>query len=196
MDQQPQEPTFMQRLANFGNVLTFFAQSVALTGEVFLHDRFGDRYFRFQAIGALIFMLFYAACWQGHDLTPLAGFFIAFMAMMILARIGVLYRRVRGTGDAIHSRYTGRPHLIRIFPRLDELKTKQGIEPFLMIFIGILTCGYNEPLAVYLFITGIAMRASVDLNESYQREKALNLTDAWIEQQQIAKRFRDLRGPF
>ena len=191
MDQQPQRGFLDDAKAVMG-WMTLLVQTLATSVQPFLHCRFGERYFGFQALAVFVLIPVYAACWEGYDITPLFYFLAAFVVMCAVARIGMLVRYLRN--DHEHSRYSGYPRIMRLFPRLNELTVKRGIEPMLVFLVGIFTLPHSEPLGMYLIIAAFGLFSSVHLSFSYERQRAQDMYDVMIEQQNLTERFREMRG--
>ena len=193
MSMSEQQPRGFFDDAKTGMVwLTFLVRVLATSVEPFRHRRFGSQYFGFQALAVFVLIPVYAACWEGHDIAPLFYFLAAFIVMCAVARFGTLVRYMRN--DHEHSRYSGYPRIMLMFPRLNELTVKRGIEPLLVLLAGIFTLPHSEPLGMYLIIAAFGLFSSVHLNYSYERQRAQDMYDAMIDQQNVTERFREMRG--
>jgi hypothetical protein len=172
----------------------FWCRALSASVEVFLHQprSFGERYLGLQAGAAMLLLLLYPAFWQGHDIEPLFVFLGAFVVMCACVGARVSERRRNG-GPQPHTFYAGRPHLMRLAGRIDEAKVKSVIEPVLVLVVGGLIKNVNEPLGSYLLFAGVGLLISVNAMLAYERKRALDMHDAFMDQRNIAERFRDMR---
>ena len=127
------------------NWLLFVFRAWATSIEVFLHRGFGERYVGAQGAAVLLLVPVYCLCCEGYDLGPMMYFLVAYLAMCIVARLGVVARRRRG--EYGHSQYTGRPLIMWLLPGWDEVKVKANAEPLLIIVIGFFTLPCPLPSA-------------------------------------------------
>lgn len=193
MNQEP-SPSSREVFATFVGWFLVVCQALALSVEVFLHRSrtFGLRYFGIQAGVAVLIIFVYTAFWPHHDARPLLGFLGAFLVMGMLARLGSSSRR--RPGDVRHSFYSGYPRIMRFTGRCSELTVKRGFEPAIVFGIGVFTLSSSEPLGSYLMLAAVGLLVSVHMGAEYERRRALDMYDAYIEQRNLAERFRDLRG--
>lgn len=189
--EQPQGS--FQQFRVFLSWFVFLSQSLAVSLEVFLHRRFGERYVGLQGVAAILIIFFYAGFWPGYDVTPLLEFLLAYLALCFLARIGVLRRRRRG-GTQEHSHYTGWPRVMRLTGRLTEITVKQTVEPLLTFLVAVFTLPVSEPLGGYLLLATGGLIVSVNASLGAEHTRAINMNDALIDQRHLAERFRGMRG--
>ncbi len=190
-----QEQTTQTPPASFRNGLAwlgFIVKSLAVTVEVFLHRRFGERYIGLQGLAGIGLILLFCTFFPTDDVRPLVGFLGLYLVMCFVARTGVLWRRLRR--DDEHSRYTGRPRLLAVFCNCKELTIKRFWEPALVALGGRVIVSMNAPLGYYLVIAAIALFISVNFSEAYDHARVLDLNDSLIEQRQAAERFRAMHG--
>lgn len=192
MDSPQQQAGLVDRFRSFAGWTAFVARSWAVTVEVFLHRRFGERYIGLQAVAAIPLVLLYTLFWNGHDLRPMFVFLAAYLALCLAARIGVALRRRRG--PQLHSYYTGQPRLMRVLPRLSEFAIKRAVEPALLLVAGALTRAANKPLGTYLMLAAAALVITATLAAECERRQGLDLYDSYVDQRQASERFRRLRG--
>jgi len=172
--------------------VTFISRIGAVTVEVFLHSRFGERYIGMEAAAALVLIPVFGLFWPDSDLLPLMQFLGVYLFMCLLARIGMTARRLRG--DREHSRYTGFPHLLRLFRLLPEEAVKRFVEPFFVMCAGVVSYDFNEPLGGYLMFAAVCLFISTNLDDMWTRTRALDISDAVMEQQVTAQRFREMQN--
>ncbi len=171
-------------------------RAVAFSVEVFLHDpgSFGERYLRVRAVAAAIIIFFFPIFWdRHHNVVALMGFLLLFLIACGWIRLATAIR-IRKGGWQPHSYYNGRPTILRYFKRLNEEMVKTKIEPFLTFLIGALLMPVSEPLGGYWLLASVALLASTCLTKEYERTRALNMNDAYLDQKHIAERFREFRG--
>lgn len=171
----------------------FIAGSLATSVEVFLHRRFGERYFGLQAVAVLVIVPFYSLFWEGHDPTGLMQFLGAYIVMCFLARLSVM-ARVRRGGPQEHTRYNGYPRLMAITRWISERTLKLVVEPMIVFFVGVLTMPVNEPLGGYLMLAALGLLVSTHMAAGYDRVRALDMHDAYLDQNQVAQDFREMRN--
>lgn len=195
MHQQPLPGSRKMEFQNGVSIFVFLCRALALSVEVFLHrlESFGERYIGLQAGAAVLLMLFFPICCEGQSAEPLLFFLACFLFMCICVRARVHLRRKRG-GSQPHTLYTGTPRLMRVFRRMPEEKVKGIVEPLLTFLVGALALGLSQTLGCYLILASLGLLVSTNLTLGYERKRALDMHDAFIEQRGASERFRDLRG--
>ena len=118
-------------------------------------------------------------------------FLFAYFKACLVARAGVVWRQRKGV-DFEHSKYSGTPYLMKVFPRWNEVKIKRFLEPGLVFFMAILLGNYVPALTMYLMIAGFALMIANNQAEEYERRRALMMKDDLIEAQQRAERVRSM----
>ncbi len=176
----------------FGWVFAFACRTLAASVEVFLHRRFGARYFGLQSAAVIPLILLFIAGWAEHNAKPLLVFLWLYVGMCVLARTGIVFRGRKWQG--LHSRYNGQPWLAWCFPRWSEMTIKQHVEPALVLAASMIAFPNNEPLGAYLLCASFGLGATVTASREEARMRAQQMNDAFIDQQQVTERFRDLRG--
>jgi hypothetical protein len=174
------------------NVMTFVARVGAVSMEVFLHSQIGCRYLGLQAVAVVVLIPFFGLMWPEEDQGPLMLLLLAYLMMCAMARLGSLSRRMRGIRE--HSRYTGLPHLVRYFPRIPEESVKRFVEPILVAVAGACAADFNAPLEHYLYFAAGCLFVSANLDDLWLRGQSTDLSDAVIEQQLSAERFRQMQA--
>jgi hypothetical protein len=193
-DNQSGEP--LEGYRRFLCGVAFVARAFAVSVEVFLHraDSFGERYLGLQAGAALLLIFFWPVfCEPHHDPTPMFIYAGAYALACVVIRARLQLRRKRGLPQP-HTRYNGTPELLRRFKRLDEVKVKQTVEPFMTFAIGAVILNFSPPLGGYLMIASAGMLISNGLAAEYERRRVSDMHDAYLEQRGVAERFRDMRG--
>lgn len=171
------------------NFLVLAAQVLAAPVEVFLRRRFGRHYFGIPSGIALLAIPMWHLFWPGEDPGPLMAFWVLFIAMQLRARIEGIAMVARG--DVRHTRFNGEPRLARVFKKMPQEKIKAKIEPLVVIGIGVMFLEFSPPLGSYLIAAGCSLAVVAGVIERLTTERALQLHDAWLEQQQEAERFRE-----
>ena len=174
----------------------FLARSLAATVEVFLHDvgTFGERYLGPQAAAGLVLIFVFPAFSKGDDPTPMLVLLCTYVFMCVGVRAGIVKRRRLG-GPQPHSFYSGRPHLMRLFGRrVGEAKIKAVAEPILVWLAGVFLMPVSESLGSYLLLAGFGLVISINVTLHSERQRALDMHDAFMEQRELAERFRKMRG--
>lgn len=177
----------------FGTI-AFITRSMAATLEVFLHrsDTFGSRYFGFQSLAAVIILLLWPAlCDPTHNPIPLNIFLVAYLFMVVVARVRSAVRVGRGEVHP-HGRYSGLPRL-RFGGRISEVKIKCLAEPALIWIIGGLFLQFSPPLGGYLMVAGTGMFISNTMADASVQRRAQDMHDAYVDQRDVMDRFHDMR---
>jgi hypothetical protein len=165
-------------------------RAIALTVEVFLHYGFGCRYVGCGFMGIVVILAF-ALHFPDQNLHPLLCYMVAFGALWLIATVSMLIRVWRGK-DTVHSKYTGRPYLWRLLPNWKEMNVKH-LESLAVILLGYGVHYLNRPLGDYLMIAASLVFVRGYSLAIQQRDRAVAMNDAVIEQQIVAERFRDMR---
>jgi hypothetical protein len=170
--------------------LLLICGSLAATCEVFLHKGFGRRYGGIcTAIGALL-ILFYSALWPGDEPRPMLWFLAGYVLACFFARIGAVGHLWNGS----HSRYSGRPRIMRLLPFFSENTIKRMIEPIVVFSIGVSLLPVTQPLGSYLILAAWGLFISTNAAEAQTRSRVQDLHDSVAEQRDIAERFRRSEG--
>lgn len=174
--------------------LNFACRSMAATVEVFLHKSrsFGERYLGLQAAAGVRCLFFYTAFWRYGDIRPVLGFLVLYLVALAMARFGIM-SRVRG-GEEVHSFYTGAPRIMRWMRGMSEETVKRIVEPMLVFLIGVFVMQANDPLGTYLMLASFALFATGNLAAGFDRMRAMDMNDAYLEQRNVAEQFREMRG--
>jgi hypothetical protein len=174
------------------NLVAFIVQSGAVTAEVFLHSRFGERYIGGQAAAALVLIPCFGMLFPQHDIRPLFYFLGSFLVMCFLQRMDIM-RRLR-RGDREHSMYNGFPRLLRRSRGDREQSVKEMLEPVLVFVAGSLLLETNQPLGFYLLFAAFCLMSSNRLIRDADERRLADLHDALFEQRQTMERLRHLQG--
>ena len=188
---EPKGWTPIEDAQNAASILMLVAQSLAAPVEVFLRTRFGRRYFGVPAFLGFMAVPMWMLFWPREDPTPIFVFWGLYILMQLRARIEGWIMVARG--DIVHTRYNGRPRLARIFKNIHEHKLKGFHEPALAIIVGMFMLAVSEPLGSFLMTSGFCLGLVNSVIESIERNRAMSMHDAWIEQQDHAARFREMQ---
>jgi hypothetical protein len=191
--QQQQQPGMFQQAKWAFGWLLFICNSLAVSVEVFLHKGVGSRYIGLQGLAAAAMIFFWGGFWPGQDISPVLIYLALYLLFCFAQRMDAL-KRLRQGGGQEHSRYTGRPILMRFTGRINEITIKRIVEPALVFLIGILICSANEPLGKYLMLAAVGLLVSVQSTLRFEETRATDMNDAMINQQHAAQRFREMRG--
>lgn len=191
MNQPEQGPGFFERMRNAAAVLALICQVLAVSSEVFLRGRFGSKYLGIHAGLAAVAILFFGVFFPHDDPQPLFRFFVAYLFMCFLCRLGGIRRALKGHRE--HSRYNGKPLLSMLLPRVPETTIKGMIEPALVLTVGVLFMPVSEPLGTYLLLSAIGLAGMNSMIEMHSRQRAQEMYDAFLDQRLLTERFRQLR---
>jgi hypothetical protein len=175
------------------NWLMVIPEAWCISINVFLHRHFGARYFGLQAAAVLLLIPCYCGLWPHADLRPMLIFLLAYVVMCVVARVCMGIRRLRGETPQ-HSRYCGYPVLMKFLPFLSEVTVKRFIEPLLVFLGGVFMLPLNQPLALYWMIGAACMGGMVSSAVGFGQRQAMDMHDSVIDQQELAERFRGMRG--
>lgn len=189
--QQPSNGTYSVR----GLTNTSFGcfQVAAVTLEVFLHQKFGERYIKNRTGVAVVLMLLFMCLYipYVHNVNvnprPFGYFLGAFIVLSLVAQMGAVIRRWRG--KETHTRYTGTPYLMWLFPRANEVAIKV-LEPFVVFGIGLLVRHFDRLLGAYLMAASFALFMSVITCVQERKAQRMDINDAIIEQSRNAASVR------
>jgi len=172
------------------NVAMLAAQALSAPVEVFLRTRFGSRYFGVPAFLGFIAVPMWLLLWPGEDPRPMTVFWAFYILMQLRARVesAAMVRK----GDIVHTRYNGRPRLMSLFRKTPELKLK-AVEPWLVMLVGVFLMAVSEALGSYLIAAGFCLALVESTIAAAERARVFQMHDAFLEQQQTAERFRELR---
>ena len=96
-------------------------------------------------------------------------------------------------GEYVHSRYNGWPRLASVFKEMPERRIKGLVEPAIIILVGVVIFDISESLGTYLVFAGVALALSTEHINAIERHKVGQMHDAWIEQQILMERFREMQ---
>jgi len=167
-------------------------QTGATSVEVFLHTRFGSRYLGLYAWTPLMAIPFVGSLSRPEDFGPAFVFTLMYLFLLLCHYLDIWLRCRRG--DREHSRYNGRPSWIGSLGSTHERGMKLYVEPVLVMGIGLLVLGYNGPLGGYLIFAGLCLAITNNTIDRWDRQQAMDMHDAVIDQQQRAERFRGQSG--
>jgi hypothetical protein len=139
---------------------------------------------------AVLLMFLFLAFHPHDNCRPLFWFMIAVIALSTVAQISAWRRQRRG--EPSHSRYNGRPHLMSLFPRMSEVTIKR-LEPAMSLAASLVIHHFNHPLGSFLIMASMCLGICVGLEHSARRERALDMNDALIDQQNDAAFARSLQ---
>jgi len=190
-EQQPKGWTPIEDARKGANVLMLVAQVLAAPIEVFLRVRFGSRYFGVPSAIAILALPLWMMFFPYEDPRPLLVFWGLYILMQLRARIECL--RMVSHGEYVHSRYNGAPRLRSFCRRTPERTIKVCHETVFVCLAGLLMMPASQALGSYLVAAGIASGLLGSTIEAVDRARAIELNDAWIEQQTTADRFRAMQ---
>ena len=164
---------------------------IALVPELLLHDprTFGVRSVAPRGGGAVVATYVFALFYTYDDKTPLIALSLVTAILAICAYISAKLHESRG--QYCHSRYNGRPWLVRIFP-ISEARAKRA-EPLLIVMAGWALHHWNCPLGSFVITAGFCYGFRVVLEYLGTRTRVLDFNDALAEQSvamQAMKRVR------
>jgi hypothetical protein len=133
----------------------------------------------------------------------LAFFLLMFLALnstamlVYLALWCVFAARQRAKADSSqHSQYTGYPYLaIKIPGFRTEAKAKVA-ESLLCLAVGVALMPVNEGVGAFVAVGMFSLAMVEGIGREVNRKRMLRMRDAWIEQQQLAERFRGQRHDY
>lgn len=184
---EPQQPSVSPlRLASNLIFLPVIIWSMSL--ELVLRKDFGRRYIDWWLLPAALWPAIFALLFVEHA-DPRWGSW----AFWLTIGLGVIHKssafgRDR-TGNRLHSQYDGYPHLCAVFG-VDEAKCKQKWETLFCCAVAFCLLMVNESLSLFVVGGSVAMRAKRAFIEHVQNERVADLHDAYVEQQNLAERFR------
>jgi hypothetical protein len=160
--------------------------------ELLLHNvrTFGVRSAGPRVVMVVLLMFLFMAFHPNDNCRPLFWFMIAVIALSIVAQISAWRRQLRGVPS--HSRYNGRPYLLSLFPCVSEVTIKR-LEPVMALAASWVIHHFNHPLGSFLIMASMCLGIRVGLEYSALRERALDMNDSLIDQQNAAASARSMR---
>jgi hypothetical protein len=148
--------------------------------ELVLHDlrTFGVRSISPRAAGSALLMFLFVGFHPNDNGAPLFCFMIAIILLSIVAKIIAMVRRRRGV--ICHTRYNGRPYLMKLLP-WSETTIKQW-EPLIALMSGWFLHRFNHPLGSFVIMGAFCLAVKVGLERVGIRERVLDTSDALVEQ--------------
>ncbi|MCC6970193.1 MAG: hypothetical protein IT434_08210 [Phycisphaerales bacterium] len=188
MNREPEPRSFLDNARSSLNLLAFVAGTLANSVEVILHRRRGKRAGGVFDMAAFVLIPFWGVFFPAQEQGPLLAFWLVYA-------IACARHSMHPADPSMHSRYSGRPILMRFFPRVkDEITFKASTEPALVFLAGFVTLLFNEPLGSYLMAAGLGLGFTVQLALKLQRARAEQLNDARLEQEHLIAEVRRLRN--
>ena len=184
---QAQQTNDLERVRRLTNKGFGIMQMAAVIPEVFLHHNFGERYIVKRTGLAVILMLVFIPFFPDPKPWPFMCFLGAFIVLALMAQLGAVIRRWRGRET--HTYYTGRPHLMLLFPRANERAIKV-LEPFLVFGAGYLVYRVDHLIGALLMATAFALIMCVLVCIQHERAQEMDMNDAILDQQRNADRIR------
>lgn len=176
------------------NWLLFGVDAWAISLQIFLHKQGGARYFGgLQAAAVIVLIPVYCTLWPNADLRPMMIYLLAYLFMCLVSRIARAVRQLRG-GSPVHSRYNGYPRLMKFFPRRSEVSVKRFVEPLVMVLGGAFMLPLNVPLGFYWIVGALCIASQASAADGWDRRRAADMYDSVLDQQELAERFRGMRG--
>jgi hypothetical protein len=100
---------------------------------------------------------FHCYLFRGEGCGPVWPFLLAYVAALVLHRLGRLRRRWRGEPEG-YSRYAGDSWVPAVIPWVSDATAKWLIEPALVFEAALAAMHYSEPLGAYLVFAGRSLR--------------------------------------
>jgi hypothetical protein len=161
--------------------------------ELVLHNvkTFGVRSVGPRAGGALLVMFLFVAFHPDENVRPLIWFMIAVVPLSIAAQISATLRLWRGQQS--HTRYSGRPYAMWVFPYWNEVTIKR-LEPIVTWVVGAIIYRFNHPLGSFVVCaaTGVAVKIATEFRGN--RTRNLDMSDAVIDQRIAMEGMRGVEG--
>lgn len=148
----------------------------------------GSHFFGFHAMAGWIGIVFWSGLFfPQHDQRPALWLWLGTAGILLLHRICSFRSRV------FHSRYSGRPWLLRCVPFLkNEIAVKVGFEPLLMGGLGFFLLGVSAPVGSYLMLCAAAQGFTGAYQETIDRAEARMIRDAAQRQRYVMERAREM----
>ncbi|MCA9042355.1 MAG: hypothetical protein KDA65_18525 [Planctomycetaceae bacterium] len=193
MQQDSSRSDGIDHMGNLVIGLTFgVIRSFAVGVEVFLRRDFGARYLGTNCGGVFLLILIFIAGSEGYPTWPLFAYLILFTYYLFKHLIQASFRERRGIHH-IHQFYHGFPRLARWFPRLSEQSVKVYIEFPLMVSVASAIIPFAPLLGLYLFGGAFCSLAQLAEWNGRMNRRARQLHDSVMEQEEVARRFREMR---
>lgn len=191
-------PGHIAVLQALGSIAMVLLGWFAVTVEVFIRYKFGERYFNVVkiAIATLMMWTVIQAGLYLSQFSSTAGLIATFLLLRVLWYayiIAALYHYVsillrNRRGEVWHTQSYGLSHLYRIpfLQQFDDWVLYRVVEPVACIALAWVVTFINAPLGVWLYIAGIALLLRNNLAYMEQRSTLLDLMDERIHSQYLA----------
>lgn len=173
------------------DLLRLIRDAWAVSLEVFLHHRFGEKYlWGIHAVFGLFVMFGIILCNPYADGRPMVIVIGAYLFLLLILRVETV--GIGRRGQYVHSYYNGTPWLMSLwgFSKMDEVKVK-GAEGGVLVLAGLLLLPINAPLGLYLGMGAFCLCMKIDAQEKQVREEVKRVQDALFERRMIAEQLRD-----
>lgn len=186
-DDQNTTPDFDSRRAF--NWFMSAIEGPAMTLKVFLHYRFGSQQPGIAGVLALVILVLFIGICPPYSPWPLIGFIVAYLAMLVCRRTGVMIRYMRQ--DEEHSWFDGYSVVSRVCPFITDEFAKRNIEPLIGIVAGIALAPFSPPLCVYLVMASFCLALTTHARDGIRYRQLKRMRDQYIEQKSRVQSFRD-----
>ena len=173
------------------NLLQLLVDGHAACVAPFLRNGMGSNYPGVDGLVALVMILVYAA--ETRDRFMMWYFWI-WLLTIACQRIET-FRLIR-RGWAEHSRYTGRPLLLKLPFVKNEMTAKNMIEPAFCFLVGLCLLPISQTLGAFVMLGYLSLGIQRGLQSQVNRMRVRQMRDAAIEQRQLAEWFRSERDDF
>ena len=178
-------------------VIEFFSRSV----EVFLRQRFGERYFNLLGATSSSTMLVVAiiALLQFEGRVTFGNMVLGlYLIAYVIAAIGHV-RQAKRRKEQLKSTYSGAPLVYEWMHakgiKVQEYQVKQYIEPLLVFSASLIAGIVSSQLALWLFISAFCLFVRMQYQAQKSREKYLDRIDRMLEAEEEADAIRGLKQP-
>jgi hypothetical protein len=135
-------------------------------------------------------MFLFVAFHPGENVLPLESFMIAVTALSAIAQISATVRWLRG--EQINTRYNGRPYLMWLLPRWNEITIK-WLEPYPVLMLGWGIHRFNHSLGAFLMTAAFGLGIRVAIERRMVRTSVMDMSDALIQEKTALESLRNMQ---
>ncbi len=153
---------------------------------VFLRRSFGGEAIGFNALFAIVIMVFYMG---GHpESAGMIDFFGFWVIALVCQRIGYFIRRLRRV--VVHSHYEGDSWIGVLLPFLERVGIARFLEVPLCVILGIALGQHDQALGEFVFFGAFGLMFKGMIDGAIERKHVQRMQDAAIEQRARLNRWR------
>lgn len=189
-DDRGQLPNLFEQAAFLAWFFRLIAGSLGAMVLPFLRRRIGGKFIILRGIVGCVIFLLYGLAVSPQDTTVYSIGCMVWIVMALLSTTppdGLLH------GKHVHSQYTGWPRLCDWFS-VSETTAKAALEPMVIGIAGVLVMVLNEPLGVFIMLSGVGGFLDFAIIQDLQLKRLRQMRDSEIESESIWDSYEERYG--